>query len=111
MLDWSFTAPTLRHKGGAGIRVTVETSVQEITDAIKRILRGTTHTPDEAAFETVAQAARNIDWKALLGPAPVLVAPLLNAAPAAGQAITAELIDELCEHLKAVYYPLQRLKK
>ena len=117
MPEWSFKvseygSPMLSHKGGAGFQVNANTSAQEIAAAVKNILRGTTWTPDEAAFELVAQAARNIDWQAMLGPSPALVAPLLNAAPVtpAKNNISSELIDELCEHLKAVYYPLQKLK-
>lgn len=76
------------------------------------ITSSTTLAPDSAAFKAVAQAPRNIDWRALLGPCPIPAAPLLNAAPvsAAQNTISPELIDELCKHLKAVYYPLQKLK-
>ena len=115
MSDWNFqvpqySQPMLWHKGGAGFAVTAATTAQQIADGVKQILRQTTLTPDEAVFAVVAEASRNIDWQAMLKPAGSLVAPLLNAVPAAGQAISTELIDELCEHLKAVYFPLQKLK-
>ena len=110
MADWTFKVSDygnmLWHKGGAGIKVFTATSAQEIADEIQKILRGATSAPMEAA----AQAALLIDWQAMLKPAGALVAPLLNAGPAAGLALTTELIDELCEHLKAVYFPLQKLK-
>ena len=112
MADWSFSLQTLRHKGGASYRVTTDSTAQEIAEAVKNIMRGTTYTPDEAAFEVVERAALNIDWHAMLGPYPVAVAPLINAMPtiAVQNSISTELIDELCEHLKAVYYPLQKLR-
>ena len=120
MPDWKFSPPDLRHKGGARFGINTSTSQVEIEDSIKRILRGTTS--DEASFEAVVQASRNINWRAMLDPNAVLIAPLLNAAsavpatpvsavPAAGQAITPEQIEEMCEHLKAVYFPLQELKR
>lgn len=115
MTDWTFNAPTLQHKGGAGIRINANTSPQEIAAKVKEILRGTTYTPDEAAFEVIAQASQNIDWQTMLGPYPVLSAPLLNAAPVlndaiAGQkVITVGQIEEICENLKSVYYGLKGL--
>lgn len=112
MTDWKFAAPTLQHKGGAGYTITTATSAQEVAEAVKRLLRGTTFTPDEAAFETVAQAAMKIDWQTMLNPYPVFVAPLLNAATVvtaatAGQKVlTQEQIKTMGEHLKSVYFEL-----
>ena len=112
MPDWSFRPPMLWHKGGAGFEVTAATSAQDIADGVKKILRKTTLTPDDAAYEVVAQAAMNINWQAILNPYVPLIAPLLNAATATPvqNSISTELIDELCEHLKAVYYPLQKIR-
>ena len=81
MPDWSFQAPNLRHTGGARFTLTPEMQPQEIADAIKKILRKT-QLPDEAAFELAAQASKNISWKAMFESNPMLVAPLINAAPA-----------------------------
>ena len=112
MADWTLAVSdygsNLWHKGGAGFPVNVNTSPQEIVEGLKDRLRGITATPDEAVFDAVL----NIDWQAMLGPQPAFVAPLLNAAPtnAAQNNISNELIDELCEHLKAVYFPLQKIK-
>ena len=109
MADWSFRPPTLGHKGGAGFLITADTSAQEIAKAIKGILRGTTWTPDEAAYEVTAQAAMNIDWQAMLGPPPVLVAPLLNAGPAtsAQKAIPPEQLDKIYGSLESAYYAIK----
>ena len=110
--NFTYGMPKLLHKGGAYFIVTPSTTPAEIAEAVKNILRGTTHTPDEAVFEQVAQSALNINWQAMLiNIYPIPIAPLLNAAPVtAMQYISPELIDELCEHLKAVYYSLQKLK-
>jgi len=112
MADWSFNPPTLQHKGGAGFRISSSTSPQEIAAAVKNILRGTTWTPDEVAIEVVAQASVNIDWQTMLGPPPALVAPLLNAGPAATaqQASNSAQIDTICNHLEVAYYAIKKLR-
>ena len=114
MVDWTFKVSDygggLWHKGGAGFTVYAAMPRQEIADRVKSIMRGTTLTPDEAMFEAVAQASLLIDWPAMLKPAGVMVAPLLNAVPAAQPTITPEFIEALCDHLKAVYFALQKLK-
>jgi len=113
MPDWNFKvslydSPMLWHKGGAGFSVTADTSAQEIAAGIKNILRQTTSTPDEVVFELIAQAARNIDWQTMLKPLPVLVAPLLNAGPAATQqAIPPEQFDKIYGNLEAGYYAIK----
>ena len=117
MPNWIFEAAeygpsTLWYKG-AGFKMTLDTPAQEIIDGIKKILRQTTFTPDEAAFDVIAQASRNIDWReAIARPIPDLIAPLINEppAPVTKNNISTELIDELCEHLKAVYFPLQKIR-
>jgi len=113
MADWSFkvpqySSPMLWHKGGAGLEVTTATSAQDIAEGIKAILRQTTLTPDEAVFEVVARAALNIDWQAMLRPSPVLVAPLLNAAPAQKADNTAA-IAQICANLETAYYAVKKL--
>ena len=108
MPDWSFQPPILGHKGGAGFPITADTSAQEIAEAVKRILRGTTWTPDEAAYEVVAQAAMKINWQAMLNPYAPLVAPLLNAAPAQKADNTAA-IAQICSHLETAYYAVKKL--
>lgn len=110
MPDWTFTSPTLQHKGGAGFLLTSNTSAEELSEGIKKLLRGTTRTPDEVAFEAVVQAAMKIDWKIILNPYAPLTAPLINAVPLQSN-ISTELIDQFCEHLKAIYFPLQEIKK
>ena len=107
MPDWNFRPPTLGHKGGAGFPITVDTSAQEVAEAVKDILRGTTWTPDEAAFEVVAQAALNINWQAMLDPYAPLIAPLLNAAPAAQQAIPPGQLDKIYNNLETAYYAIK----
>jgi len=111
--NWNFKvplygSPMLWHKGGAGFEVTTVTSVQDIAEGIKAILRQTTLTPDEAVFEVFAQAALNIDWQAMLRPAPVLVAPLLNAAPVQKADNTAA-IAQICANLETAYYAVKKL--
>jgi len=111
MADWSFKVPTLFHKGGAGFSVTADTTAQEIAEAVRQILRGTTFTPDEAAFEVVANAALNIDWHAMLGPYPVLTAPLINAMPtiALQKADNTAAIAQICANLETAYYAVKKL--
>ena len=114
MADWTCKVSDygagLWHKGGAGFTIYAATPRQEIADRVKSIMRGTTLTPDEAAFEAVAQASLNIDFQAMLKPAGPQVAPLLNAAPAVQPAINTEQIEALCDHLKVVYFALQKLR-
>lgn len=109
MPDWTFITPSLTHKGGAGYTITPSTTPQEIIDGVKNILRGTTFTPDEAAFELVAQAATKVNWEAILSPYAVLTAPLLVAAAptSASQTISTEQLDKFYENLKAVYFGLK----
>lgn len=94
--DWTFSAPKLQHRGGASFIVTTSTTAQEIAEAVKRILRGTTLTPDEAEFEAVAQAAMQFDWQAMLGPFPDMPAPLLNARSPAQKPDNAAQIEQIC---------------
>lgn len=113
MPDWSFDisyrgSAMLWHKGNSGVPVTANTSAQEIVENIKKILRGSTFTPDEAAFELVAQASLNIDWQAMLGPSPVLIAPLINAAPAQ-KADNTDAVNLICGHLETAYYAIKKL--
>ena len=108
MPDWSFRPPTLGHKGGAGFSITSATSAQDIAEGVKKILRGTTWTPDEAAFEVTAQAAMNINWQAMLDPYAPLVAPLLNAAPAQ-KADNTDAVNLICGHLETAYYAIKKL--
>jgi len=92
--------------GGWGVDFKGASQDEEIAERVQEVLRQTADRPELAA------AIKNIDWKAMLGKQPALVAPLLNVAPVTPvkNNISSELIDELCEHLKAVYYPLQKIK-
>ena len=109
MADWKFDPPSLLHKGGAGFRVTHTTTPQEISEAVKNILRGTTFTPDEAAFELVAQASTNIDWSAMLNPYVTITAPLLNAVPGSStqKVIPIEQLDKIYSNLETAYYAIK----
>ena len=116
MPDWSFQIDKgqnlLLNKVGIGCYIDADMTVEAITERIEKILRNNIGLTDEAAIDAVVQAARNIDWqKTIAKPVPELVAVLVNEPPANAQPlITADLIDELCGHLKAVYYKLQKIK-
>ena len=102
---------TLLNKAGIGLQLQDDMTAEAITDRIENILRNRLGISDQAAIDAVLQASRNIDWqKTIAKPVPELVAVLVNEPPAAQTGLTTEFIDELCDHLKAVYYPLQKLK-
>ena len=117
MPDWIFhidkwQSARLLNKAGIGFEISDDMTAEAITERIENILRNRLGATDEAAINAVVQASRNIDWQRTIAkPVPELIAVLVNEpAQPAGQVLTAELIDELCGHLKAVYYPLQKLK-
>jgi len=111
MTDWKFnftySLPKILHTSGAYFLVTPETTPVEIASAVKNILR--TKSTDEAEIEGIAQAVFNINWQAMLvDPYPVAVAPLLDAGPAAQQAIPLDQLDKIYADLERAYYAIKR---
>ena len=104
---WIFTlsdsdAEILREKQSTGFTVTVATSVDEIVERIKLILRQSSLDPDESAIEAEANAARNIAWPLLFNRNARLIAPLLNAVPTTTQKVdNTALANEICAFIKA----------
>lgn len=104
---------TLLNKANVGFYIYSDMTTEAVTERIENILRNRLGVSDEAAIDAVVQASRNIDWqKTIAKPVPELVAVLVNEpqASAAQTGLSTELIDELCGHLDAVYYSLQKLK-
>ena len=119
MPDWvlqidKWQNTTLLNKANVGFYINAGMTTEAVTERIENILRNRLGVSDEAAIDAIVQASRNIDWqKTIAKPAPELVAVLVNEpqASAAQTGLSTELIDELCGHLKAVYIPLQKLKR
>ena len=119
MPDWvlqidKWQNTTLLNKANVGFYINADMTAEAITERIENIVRNRLGVSDEAAIDAVVQAARNIDWqKTIAKPLPELVAVLVNEpqASSAQTGLSAELIDELCAHLSAVYIPLQKLKR
>ena len=105
--------PVISNGAGTGFLFTDDMSADVIVEKTKEILRFGPLRGDEAAIDKVAQVMRNIDWKATeIKPLPELVAVLINEppAPVTKNNISNELIDELSDHLKAVFFPLQKIR-
>ena len=114
MPEWKFEASGYGDSTlsclGTGFRMTPDTPAQEIIDQIKKIMRYRTFTPDEVAIEAIAQASRNIDWKAAIAkPIPDLIAPLIIAEPtsASPEMIPSEILDKIYKDMETAYYAIK----
>lgn len=96
---WQFevagSGPMLWHRGGAGFAVTGVMTPEQIAEQVKAVLRQTVVEPDVAAEDAAVQAVLSIDWQAMLYPSPFLIAPLLNAVPAAQRADNTAIVNEI----------------
>jgi len=89
--------------GGWGVDFKGASQDEEIAERVQEVLRQTADRPELAA------AIKNIDWKAMLGKQPALVAPLLNVAPVTPvkNNISSEQLDKIYNNLETAYYAIK----
>ena len=114
MPNWTFefgSGDKVISNKGMGFVFKDDMAADVIIENIKRIERYKTFTPDEAAIDAIAQASRNIDWKATqLKPIPDLVAMLINEPPVVPDAqkmIPPEVLDKIYEGMKTAYFTIK----
>ena len=93
--------------GGAGIPLNSAMTATDIANSVKNILRQSGLEPDFEAEDAAARAVMNVDWQAMMHPPETLVAPLLNAVPAAQKMIPPETLDKIYKDLETAYYAIK----
>ena len=121
MPNWTYQfgdGPPVVSNKGMGFRLIDNMSADDIAENVKIIERYKTFTPDEAAIDVIAQASRNIDWKATeIKPLPVLVAVLINEPQSTNNDSTSEFVDttalgeEIADLVRKTEQAWSRLRK